>query len=63
MATKKPAKLAIGKKVQQVRLCAETGKPMVAVKVFGQDRNGMYWVTLEDFSGSADNLRRMKPIR
>ncbi len=63
MATKKPAKLAIGKKAQQVKLCPETGKPMTAVKVFGDTApSGMHWVVVDDFNGKADAVARMIAI-
>ncbi len=63
MATKRPAKLAIGKKAQQVKLCPETGKPMTAVKVFrNESGNSMRWVVLEDFDGSDEAITRMLPI-
>lgn len=65
MATKRPAKLAIGKKGgQRVPNCPETGKPMTAVKVFRSNgSSGMHWVVIEDFKGNADDERRMLPIR
>ena len=64
MATKRPAKLAIGKKVQQTRICPETGKSMTAVRVVqSEGPSGMQWVVLEDFDGSDASAQRMIPIR
>lgn len=64
MATKKPAKLAIGKKAQIAKLCPITGKPMTAVKVYSQNgTSGMHWVVMDDFNGSKDTIERMLVIR
>jgi len=64
MATKRPAKLAINKKVQQTRICPETGKPMVAVKVLRKNNSsGMMWVVLDEFNGTEQAVQRMLPIR
>lgn len=64
MATKRPAKLAIGKKDIQVRLCPITGKPMTAVKVFRKTgASGMHWVVVEDFDGKENAVGRMIPVR
>jgi hypothetical protein len=64
MATKKPAKLAIGKKAQIAKLCPVTGKPMTAVKVFGKTGpSGMHWVVVDDFNGSKETIDRMLVIR
>lgn len=64
MATKRPAKLAIGKKVQQTRVCPVTGKSMTAVKVIrNEGSSGMHWVVLEDFDGSPKAVEQMLPIR
>lgn len=63
MATKRPAKLAIGKKAGSVvPMCAETGKPMTAVKVVRKNgSSGMHWVVIEDFKGTeADEARMMR---
>ena len=62
MAAKRPAKLAIGKKAQQVRTCPITNKPMTAVKVFRAEAGAsMMWVTIEDFNGTDEALSRMLP--
>jgi hypothetical protein len=64
MATKKPAKLAIGKKAAQVKLCPVTGKPMTAVKVFGKTGpSGMHWVVVDEFNGSPETVQRMLSVR
>mgnify|MGYP007011834740 CR=1 FL=1 len=65
MATKRPAKLAIGKKGgPKTPLCPETGKPMTAVKVLRNNGpSGMHWLVIEDFKGAPDDERRMRPIR
>lgn len=64
MATKRPAKLAIGKKAQQVRICPHTNKPMTAVKLFRKEGSGgMHWVVLEDFDGTPGSVDRIIPIR
>jgi len=64
MATKRPAKLAIGKKAQQVKLCPETGKPMTATKVLRKNGpSGMMWVVVDDFNGKDDTINRMLPVR
>jgi hypothetical protein len=62
MATKRPAKLAIGKKAQQVKICPTTGKPMTATKVFSKSgASGMFWVVIEDFNGTGDAVEKMIP--
>lgn len=64
MATKRPAKLAIGKKAQKVRLHPESGKPMTCVKVFLRDGgSSMRWLVLEDFDGSDKAISSMMPVR
>jgi len=64
MATKRPAKLAIGKKAQKQKLCPETGKPMTATKIFRtQGGSSMRWVVVDDFDGSDKALSRVLPIR
>ena len=64
MATKRPAKLAIGKKAQQQKLCPETGKPMTATKMIrAQGGASMRWVVVDDFDGSDKALSRVLPIR
>ena len=64
MATKRPAKLAIGKKAQAVRLHPRTNKPMTAVKVCRAEGGpSMRWVTLDDFDGSTQAIDDMLPIR
>ena len=64
MATKRPAKLAIGKKAQQVRLHPTSGTPMTCVKVFRREGgSGMRWLVLEDFDGSAKAAEDMLPVR
>ncbi|TVR03372.1 MAG: hypothetical protein EA398_05170 [Deltaproteobacteria bacterium] len=64
MATKRPAKLAIGKKAQQVKICPVTNKPMTAVKVLRkQGSGGMHWIVLEDFDGSDKAVSQIIPIR
>jgi hypothetical protein len=63
MATKKPAKLAIGKKAAQVKLCPITNKPMTAVKLYGKVApSGMHWVVVDDFNGSPDTISRLIAI-
>lgn len=63
MATKKPAKLAIGKKAAQVKLCPITNKPMTAVKLFGKTApSGMHWVVVDDFNGSSESVSRVIAI-
>ena len=61
MATKRPAKLAIGKKAQvKTPVCAETGKNMTAVRVLRKDgSSGMHWVVIEDFRGSDQDESRI----
>ena len=64
MATKRPAKLAIGKKKAEVKLCPETGKPMTATKVFrAGSGTSMRWVVVDDFDGSDQSVKRMLPVR
>jgi hypothetical protein len=64
MATKRPAKLAIGKKKQEARLCPETGKPMTATKVFrSQGGSSIRWVVIDDFDGGEKAVERMLPVR
>lgn len=64
MATKRPAKLAIGKKAQKQKLCPETGKPMTATKVIRATGGAsMRWVVVDDFDGSTKALDRVLPIR
>ena len=64
MATKRPAKLAIGKKEQKAKLCPVTGKPMTAVKMLRKTgASGMSWVVLEDFDGSDKAIERTIPVR
>lgn len=64
MATKRPAKLAIGKKSTNVKLCPVTGKPMTAVKIMRKEGGrGMYWVVVDDFKGDAASIERMIPVR
>lgn len=64
MATKRPAKLAIGKKKQEVKLCPETGKPMTATKVVSKSgASGMFWVVVDDFNGKDEAIARMVPVR
>lgn len=65
MASKRPAKLAIGKKAEQkVPNDPVTGKPMTAVKVVRRDgAAGMHWVVLEDFKGKDEDVARMIPVR
>lgn len=64
MATKRPAKLAIGKKSHgSTPLCPETGKPTAAVRVIRKDgSSGMHWVVVEDFRGSAQDEARFMRI-
>lgn len=64
MATKRPAKLAIGKKSgSQTPTCPETGKSMTAVRVIRKNgSNGMHWVVVEDFKGTAADEARMLRI-
>ncbi len=64
MATKRPAKLAIGKKATQTVPNDENGKAMTACKVYRKSgSNGMHWVTIEDFDGSDQAAAKMRPIR
>ncbi|MFT4704907.1 MAG: hypothetical protein ACI81R_002615 [Bradymonadia bacterium] len=64
MATKRPAKLAIGKKAQQVPMHPSSGKPMTCVKVFRQTGgSSMRWLVLEDFDGSEKSAADMLPVR
>lgn len=64
MATKRPAKLAIGKKVQAARLHPRTNKPMTAAKVCrAEGGTSMRWVVLEDFDGSETAVSDLLPIR
>ena len=64
MATKRPAKLAIGKKKAEAKLCPETGKPMTATKVFrAQGGSSIRWVVIDDFDGSDKAIGRMLPVR
>lgn len=64
MATKRPAKLAIGKKKDEARLHPVSGKPMTCVKVFRtKGGSSMRWVVLEDFKGSAGDVDGMLPVR
>lgn len=64
MATKRPAKLAIGKKGGTVvPVCPESGKPMTAVRVIRKNgSSGMHWVVVEDFKGTAQDEARMLRI-
>lgn len=64
MATRRPAKIAIGKSQQETRKCHITGKTMTAVKVYRRNgSSGMHWVVVEDFDGSEQAIERMVPIR
>ena len=64
MATKRPAKLAIGKKEQNVKLHPVTGKQMTAVKVLRKTgASGMYWVTIDDFKGDDATVNDMISVR
>lgn len=64
MATKRPAKLAIGKKKAEVKLCPVTNKPMTATKVFRSGSGtSMRWVVIDDFKGSDDHIAQMLPVR
>lgn len=64
MATKRPAKLAIGKKKAEVKLCPHTGKPMTATKVISKTgASGMFWVVVDDFNGKDEAVERMLPVR
>lgn len=64
MATRRPAKLAIGKKGENVvPVCGETGKAMTAVRVIRKNgSSGMHWVVIEDFKGSEQDEARMLRI-
>lgn len=64
MATKRPAKLAIGKKnLTQTPVCPETGKNTTAVRVIRKDgSSGMHWVVIEDFRGSEQEEARFMRI-
>ena len=65
MASKRPAKLAIGKKAAQYAPNDPvSGKAMTAVKVFRKNgSNGMHWVVVEDFKGTEQDEARMIPCR
>ena len=64
MATKRPAKLAIGKKRAEAKLCPETGKAMTATKVYrATGGSSVRWVVIEDFDGSDKSVGRMLPVR
>lgn len=64
MATKRPAKLAIGKKVQAARLHPVSGKAMTCIKVFRASGGAsMRWVVLEDFDGSEKAVNDMVAVR
>jgi hypothetical protein len=64
MATKRPAKLAIGKKVQVTKLDPVSGKPMTPVRfVRRSGSSGMHWVVLEEFDGSPKAVEKLIPIR
>ncbi|NQW62322.1 MAG: hypothetical protein HQ461_05790 [Deltaproteobacteria bacterium] len=64
MATKRPAKLAIGKKVQVTKLDPISGKPMTPVKMIRRSgSSGMHWVVLEEFDGTDKAIERALPIR
>lgn len=64
MATRRPAKLALGKKDSATAPnCPESGKPMTAVRVIRKNgSSGMHWVVIEDFRGSSDDEARMLRI-
>lgn len=64
MATRKAAKLAIGKKDRSAAPnCPETGKPMTAVRVVRKNgSSGMHWVVVEDFKGTSEDEARMLRI-
>lgn len=64
MATRRPAKLALGKKsTKAAPNCPETGKPMTAVRVIRKNgSSGMHWVVVEDFRGSSEDEARMLRI-
>ena len=64
MATKRPAKLAIGKKAQVTKLDPISGKPMTPVKfIRRKGSSGMHWIVLDEFDGSAKAVERAIPIR
>lgn len=64
MATKRPAKLAIGKKSQQqTPVCPESGKHTTAIRVIRKDgSSGMHWVVVEDFRGTEQDEARFMRI-
>ena len=64
MAARRPAKIASKKKGKAVaKVCPETGKPMMVVKlVRAQGGSGMYWVH-EDFDGSEKSVNYAIPVR
>ena len=64
MATKRPAKLAIGKKKQEARICPTTGKAMTATKVFrAGGGSSVRWVVIDDFDGTDKSVNLMLPVR
>ncbi len=64
MATRRGAKLALGKKAGAATpICPETGKPMTAVRVIRKNgASGMHWVVIEDFAGTEQDEARMRRI-
>ena len=64
MAGRRPAKIASKKKGKSVdKVCPETGKPMIVVRlVRATGPSGMFWVH-EDFDGSEDALGYAIPVR
>lgn len=64
MAGRRPAKIASKKKGKAVgKICPETGKPMIVVKLIRADGpSGMFWVH-EDFDGSDKSVGYAIPVR
>lgn len=64
MAARRPAKIASKKKGKAVlKVCPQTGKPMIVVKLIrASGPTGMFWVT-EDFNGSDEALALAIPVR
>ena len=64
MAGRRPAKIASKKKGKAIgKICPETGKPMIVVKLIrAEGPSGMFWVH-EDFDGSDKAVGYAIPVR
>lgn len=64
MAGRRPAKIASKKKGKAVgKICPETGKPMMVVKLIrAEGPSGMFWVH-EDFDGTDKAVGYAIPVR